>query len=169
MIGPIVHGVDYDSHRIAVCGIELEEDSMFTWTGEYRRKGETAFYAIRRIPWILREQRWTRDPLGLWWIEHAFGHGPSDFTLGRVQGAIVASLPWTGVVNEVSSSEWKKGVGLKGNAAKADYIPTLRERAESFASAFELAKDMSEHVLDAFGIALYARAQNALAVGPSAG
>jgi Holliday junction resolvasome RuvABC endonuclease subunit len=51
----------------------------------------------------------------------------------RVVGAVIAAIPRKTSVSLISPSEWKKIVGLKGNAQKE----TIREFADSLYPALE--------------------------------
>lgn len=157
---PSVYGVDYDTHRVAVCMLDLREDRAKFETVTFRHGKQDAFQAARSVGAAV-ERLAFRGP-GVWWIEHAFGRGPVDFQLGRVQGAILQAIDRNAACNECPPSEWKKGVGLNGNAKKADYLPRLAEMAAAFV---DFADALTEHELDAFGVALYGRIKNRAAVG----
>lgn len=167
----MIAGVDYDTTRLAVCLLEWDDADGDPWfrTLEYRPKKVDAFQATilacARLQDLLKDKAPRRTTMiaqavDVWWVEHAFGRGPTDFKLGRVQGAIVAALSsqvGNLTVNEVGPSEWKKGVGLPGNAAKPVYQPVLR--------ACVPGDDVvTEHEIDAYGIAKFGRRANLRAV-----
>jgi hypothetical protein len=165
----MIAGVDYDTNRLAVC--ILDGDGMVDTlkTMDYRGT-EDAFYATPNaftqfMFWLTMGSGIDPPPIRkvhVWWIEHAHGRGPVDFKLGRVQGVIVSALSAAihePAVNEVGPPEWKKGVGLKGNAGKAEYVHVLRQMIQNRG----VPGVASEHELDAFGIALYGQKINSQA------
>lgn len=160
----MIVGVDYDTNRIALCLLDADGAVQDLRTIRYRSSAKVeAFHAVGEIVALMH----ALDDLRLghnrsaWWIEHAFGANRSvDFKLGRVQGAIVAAVRyvWHGIpVNEVGPPEWKKGIGLPGNAKKDAYVDVLAGVVEQRGWDGEA----TEHEVDAFGIALHGLNQNA--------
>lgn len=176
----MIAGVDYDTNRVAVCMLEWDDEKGGPdfRTMLYRSKDLDAFTSIPNLTAHVQDMLKDKAPrrlksiaesVDVWWIEHAFGKGPTDFKLGRVQGAIIAALS-TGIgdllFNEVGPSEWKKGVGLGGNAKKSVYVAELRERIRLRHPGY--AETVTEHEIDAWAIATFGRAANLTAIAEQA-
>lgn len=162
----MIVGVDYDTNRVALCVLPAEvgmTEVIHLATYEYRGRKIDALEAVGAIVNLMHGV--DDEVRGLhrsaWWIEHAFGANRAvDFKLGRVQGAIVAAVRhvWPeAAVNEVGPPEWKKGIGLPGNAKKDAYVDVLAGVVEQRGWDGEA----TEHEVDAFGIALHGLNQNA--------
>lgn len=128
----MIVGIDYDSFGIYVARLSFDEAldhdvtgafvrfDSFVFRGRREQRADFAFPAVTRIPGMLAQ-------LGvpqLVFVERGTGQSRrADFTLGRVQGAIVATFAsWQSApsVNELLASEWKKELTGNGNASKAE-------------------------------------------------
>lgn len=165
-----IAGIDYDTNRFAICELSLDDGNReaIVHSVIYRHKDVDAFDATRAASGDMYDALVHFPAVHVWWIEHAFGANRAvDFKLGRVQGALVSALP--AIVNEVGPSQWKKGLGLKGTAKKADYVPVVRGMTHDW-SFFDIGggrlfnDELTEHELDAWCIARYGRAENARGV-----
>lgn len=156
-------GVDYNTKALDLCALPLLGGGKpAVWTIDFRPHKVDAFGAISNMrsavdQWFHRVPEDIMPRISVIWIEHAHGQGPVDFKLGRVQGAAMLALAEflvPDVINEVGPPEWKKGLGLPGNAKKADYQGALREMAAP------LGRIMTADQLDAWAIAEYGRREN---------
>lgn len=111
-----IAGIDYSSHFIDA--VFIDEDSG---KAEWRRwglHGNDAFDRARSIRDSMPARGWWQDEgVVAAGIEHPggkYGTGP----LLRIQGAILACLPPTLLVEPWAPAKWRKAVGLPGNASK---------------------------------------------------
>lgn len=110
-----VAGIDYSTHAIDV--VLLDENGVEP--PEWHRTelvGNNAFDRTRSID---------NGVTSAWWDDMlAIGiEDPRGFNAGalyRIQGAILANIPDRILVQPWVPSEWRKAVGLKGNAPKAE-------------------------------------------------
>ena len=111
-------GIDYSSHAVDI--VLLDEDSgAAKWEHYPLSISATAFDRTRSV----RERVPTRG----WWDDSsvlAVGieepRGYNSGALYRIQGAILATIPAELLVHPLVPSEWRKLVGLPGNASKDD-------------------------------------------------
>ena len=79
------------------------------------------------------------------WVERPYGrHIRSVADLSRVYGAVLAAIPTSHALSEISAPEWKKAIGLAGNAKKTAVIAWAQS---------EYGLDLDEHQADALAIA----------------
>jgi hypothetical protein len=108
-------GIDYSTHAVDV--VLLDEDTgQATWH-RTELKGADAFDRARRLRWAqpIPDNEW--EAVLAVGIEDPRGHNAG--ALYRVQGAILARLPSFLLVHPLIPSQWRKLVGLPGNASKA--------------------------------------------------
>src|SRR5574337_1266141 len=103
----------------------VDED---TGAAEWQRwplEGQDAFDRARSVRLAMPGRGWWEDHSVIALaIEEPAGHNTRP--LNRVQGAILARLPASLLVHPLRPSEWRKLVGLPGNASKA----AVAERAK---------------------------------------
>lgn len=111
-----IAGIDFSSFHVDVVLIEEDDTRPPVWH-RTSLAGVDAFDRCRRLQGdLLGEHQWD-DVLAVG-IEEPRGHNPG--VLYRVQGAVLAHIPcWILAVPWVPS-EWRKAVGLPGNASKSD-------------------------------------------------
>jgi hypothetical protein len=120
----LVAGIDYSTHAIDVVMIDEE-----TLKPEWHRidvegcDGFERARAVRRSIAARYGHRRLWDDVLAVGIEEPRGYGAGH--LYRIQGAILQCLPPDTLVQPWVPSEWRKAVGLKGNASKDD----VREHA----------------------------------------
>jgi len=163
---PSVVGCDLSSKAIDL--VKLDEASNRASWVRCELAGADAWERTLSI----REALWLADGhAGSWWddvylvaIEKPVND--QQRVLGRVQGAILASLPaalrhphccW-----EVHPSTWKAGLGLKGKPTWTDIERLSGTPFPIHGSDFWAADD--QNALDAYALALWARDENAKAV-----
>lgn len=164
-----VVGIDFSSFAVDLVKLEENTDSA-RWT-RADLVGQHAFDRLRSLR--------AEMPGGSFWqdvylvgIELPFGRGQgrTQAVLQRVYGAVVASVPLQIPVWEIHSTEWRKGLGLKGNADKNECGQAVKEllgltvdfRNET--GPLFAANVWPQDALDAYAIAYTAREQNAKAI-----
>lgn len=117
-------GIDFDTHAVHV--VLLPEEGLADYY-RYELMGADAFERTRQV----------RDamPPRTWWTDEgvigAFIEEPAGKQTGyqfRVQGAILACLPPSLLVEKFMPSQWRKMVELKGNASKEEVAAFVMER-----------------------------------------
>jgi hypothetical protein len=123
-------GCDFDTHALHLAWLPLDPreqtgqprqlDAIGWKTWRYRHTNEDAFHAIAALANVM-----LTVPFGsgdLLYIEHGYGaNRSSDWSLGRVQGAIVACASLRVTVEEVQLSTWRKTIyGRAEGIAKAE-------------------------------------------------
>lgn len=106
-----VAGIDYSTHAVDVVVVPVDGDAPPKWT-RHVLMGLNAFDRSRYVD--LRGKRW--DDILAVGIEDPRGFNAG--ALYRVQGAILAQLPGDKLVHPLIPSQWRKLVGLPGNASK---------------------------------------------------
>lgn len=122
-----VCGIDFSSRAIDL--VFLDED---TGHAEWRRAelhGQDAFERARDVRRAMLERgSGVFDDTVAVGIEDPRGYNAG--ALYRIQGAVLACIPPPLLVQPLIPSEWRKAVGLKGNASK----PAIRSHAIVVAS-----------------------------------
>lgn len=119
-----VAGIDFSSRFVDV--VLLDEDTDAATWHRFPLLGQDAFARARDV------HRAFNFPSDIWesivavGIEDPRGYGSGS--LYRVQGAILAGLPWQTLVQPWIPSAWRKTVGLPGNASKQDVMQYVRAR-----------------------------------------
>lgn len=115
-----VIGADFSTRFVDFVKLPLEGHATPEWTRVELQPGG-AFHATRTLRHALGQQAL----LGGWWddvavcyLERPYGRGESIHKLMRIQGALLACIPDRVVVDELAPGEWRKAVGLPGNATK---------------------------------------------------
>lgn len=109
-------GIDYSTHAIDVVLLDEDDPHEAAWH-RFGLSGQDAFERARNVrrSFTLCFLREWDDVLAVG-IEEPRGHNAG--ALYRVQGAILARLPHDILVQPWVPSEWRKAVGLPGNASK---------------------------------------------------
>lgn len=153
-----VVGIDFSTHAVDLCALDVDT-GYATWT-HVSLEGNDAFERTRAVRPRMQEILPLAFPGGSYWddvvacaIEEPAGRLTGR--LFRIQGAILACLPRDLLLEKLMPSQWRKAVGLKGNATKED----VKDRAwESLAvmhsSQGWLSPDMPQDVWDAYCLAL---------------
>ena len=107
-----VAGCDYSTHYIDVVLVDEDYGKPPVWH-RHKLEGPDAWERTRQVRyWQLQ---WA-DAVVAVGLEQPRGHGAGS--LYRVQGALLARLPGTVLVQPWLPNEWRKRVGLPGNAKK---------------------------------------------------
>lgn len=110
-------GIDYDSHAIHV--VLLPDEGPPRYLPFVLTSHPRAFERTRTVRDVMPARGWWADEgviaIG---IEEPMGH--STRPLNRIQGAILSCLPGDVLVNPMMPGEWRKAVGLSGNAPKIE-------------------------------------------------
>lgn len=129
-------GVDFSTRYVDLVKLPLEGEGAPKWTRVElqwgTRKQPDAFRAVR----TLRHQLGQAALLGGYWndvavcfIEDPMSNNMGNAKkLGRVAGAILACIPDRVVVDRIDPAEWRKLVGLPGNATKLEVFRVCSER-----------------------------------------
>jgi Holliday junction resolvasome RuvABC endonuclease subunit len=155
-----VLGIDLSSHAIDLVLLD-ETTNHATWHFVDLGAG-TALDRLRRIPAVMPKQSWY-DDIYLAAIEAPYGRGHTGTLakLSRVFGAIAATLPQALEVWEVTPGQWRKTLGLPGNAPKSEIREAIWKLPDgpSFTGLHEN-DGPTQDALDAYAIAYYARNTN---------
>lgn len=129
----MVAGIDFDTYKVTVAGIRYG-DPVTMFTIRLRKDSESGemrgLLALREMEPLLvaHDDFWKEcDTI---FVERAFGGSRrSDFALGAVFGGLMTILPaiCDAEVNPLTLAEWRREIGLPGNAPKAMVLPRLRE------------------------------------------
>lgn len=183
----MIVGIDFDTYKITLCALPHEAPETALMAQIRLRKDRESgdahlwaalpglFVGLRSSPTVMR----ILGGADIVFVERGFGGSRrSDYTLGAVFGALLATLPLLvphgRPVNPISLQEWKKivtkdaGIGLtakgegNGNAPK----PVANAAVRALASEAWLVdvENWSEDVCDAYGIAYAGRSLNRTAV-----
>jgi Holliday junction resolvasome RuvABC endonuclease subunit len=114
----LVAGIDFSTFAVDV--VLLDEDTMEATWRRYELEGHDPFERAKDVT------RAYEDGLNAWDDVLAVGIEEPPYVnnhktlrdLARVQGAILARLPRNLMVQEWAPSQWRKEVGLPGNASK---------------------------------------------------
>lgn len=110
-----VAGIDYSTRSVDI--VLLEEDTDAATWHRYELDGQDAFERARSVRGSVpgRTSGFWDDVLAVG-IEDPRGYGAGS--LYRVQGAILSCFPALLLVQPLIPSQWRKQVGLPGNAPK---------------------------------------------------
>jgi hypothetical protein len=153
----LVAGIDYSTHAIDVVLIDedtlkpewhrfpITDDALTgTWIGN-------AFDRTRSVRQALA------SGYELWEQVLAVGieepRGISAGKLYRIQGAILTSIPYGLLVQPWIPSEWRKAVGLKGNASKVDIRDHFLKSLDGSPMSWPSVWDWPQDACDAYCIA----------------
>jgi Holliday junction resolvasome RuvABC endonuclease subunit len=153
-----VVGIDLSSFAVDL--VKLDEDSHHAEWTRVELTGKLAFDRLRSL-------RAAMPPASFWddvylvGIEQVFGLGGKSTTaLQRVYGAVVACVPVSVQLWEVHPSEWRKSLGLAGNASKDECARAVIGLIGPSWPHLGCPQDP----LDAYAIAYSARETNAKAI-----
>jgi hypothetical protein len=116
-------GIDYDTTAVHIVTLEEEGDApIYSY---FPLEGMDAFERAREVHRMLPVRGWWLDAgviaIG---IEEQNSGNPKMRSavqkLNVIQGAILSCLPRDTLVNPMNAPNWRKTVGLKGNATKHD-------------------------------------------------
>jgi hypothetical protein len=149
---PCVVGIDLSSHAIDL--VQLNENNDHATWHNIILTGLSAWDRTRTVPSGMKTIDWANVYLAA--IEKPFGPSRlAQSVLMRIQGAILASIPFRIPVWEVTPEEWKRHLSL----------PRTRKPLMSDLAVIRGCEGRwSQDARDAAGIALYARDVNAAAV-----
>jgi hypothetical protein len=145
-----VAGLDYSTHAIDCVLVDEDTGEYVAW---HRWPLEAKGDAFDRARWIRHTM-----PARSWWddrgvvacgIEDPRGMKPGP--LFRIQGAILSCLPTWLLVHPLVPSEWRKLVGLPGNATKLEVVFHARDHSEMMTDAW------TQDTCDAYCIATATR------------
>ena len=108
-----VCGIDYSTRAIDAVFVDLDDLQPPQWL-RYELVGADAWERTRQI----RHLPWVWDDVLAVGLEEP--RGPGTGVLLRVQGAILTRIPGALLVQPWVPSQWRKAVGLSGNASKLD-------------------------------------------------
>jgi hypothetical protein len=116
----MIAGIDYSSRAVDIVLLDETTDAA-TWHRYelHKDRGQDAFDRVRNVPAMMPSRANTFwDGVIAVGIEDPRGYGAGS--MYRVQGAILACIPRPLLVQPWVPSEWRKAVGLPGNASKVD-------------------------------------------------
>lgn len=150
-----VLGIDVSSHAIDL--IRLDETSTAAeWTRlDLGDEKVPAFERCRQVQCVMPQASFYED-VYLIAIErpktHSFISAAAQFP---VFGAVLACLPYAIETWDVSPGDWRKGIGLKGNAKKDECARAVNDLGAPSDTSWP------QDAFDAFAVAYYARELNA--------
>lgn len=114
----VVVGADYSTRYVDF--VLLDEDTLQARWRRYELHGHDAFERARSVRARIPGRAEWDDVLAFGIEEPPYVKGnPATLRdLARVQGAVLQSLPHDRLVKPWTPSEWRKAVGLPGNATK---------------------------------------------------
>jgi hypothetical protein len=113
----LIAGVDYSTRAVDV--VLLDEDSDAATWHRFELLGNDAFDRTRDVQraFNLTSEQW--DSVVAVGIENPGGKFGTS-AMYRVQGAVLASIPFYKLVQPFPPAAWRKHVGLSGRASKTD-------------------------------------------------
>jgi hypothetical protein len=112
----LIAGVDYSTRAVDVVLLDEETDAA-TWH-RFALEGQDAFERARAVRLAMFTRPFDWDDIVAIGIEDPRGYNAG--ALYRIQGAILSSMPRHTLVHPLIPSQWRKTVGLPGNASKDD-------------------------------------------------
>jgi Holliday junction resolvasome RuvABC endonuclease subunit len=112
-----VAGIDFSSHAVDV--VLLDEDSDRATWHRVPLVGPSAFDRARMVRLLMLSQLGSAfwdDVLAVGIEQPRGNHGVVH--MARIQGAVLSCIPTDKLVHPLNPSEWRKAVGLSGNATK---------------------------------------------------
>jgi hypothetical protein len=110
-----IAGCDYSTHAVDI--VLLDEDTDAATWHRFPLAGRDAFERARYVRVGMPGGSFWDDVLAVG-IEEPRGYNAG--ALYRVQGAILARIPLDKLVQPLGPSEWRRRVGLSGNASKGE-------------------------------------------------
>jgi hypothetical protein len=149
----VIAGIDYSTRAVDV--VLLDEDTDAATWHRFELDGNGAFDRARSVRACgIRHSSIWEDVLAIG-IENPGGKFGTE-AMYRVQGAILACLPWTTLVQPFPPAQWRKTVGLPGNAPKlhiSEFVTACRVIEHQHA----MFDDWPQDACDAYCIALATR------------
>lgn len=148
----MVAGVDYSTHAVDIVLLDETTDAA-TWH-RFELEGRDAFERARAVRAAVpaRTSGFWDDVLAAG-IEDPRGYGAGS--LYRVQGALLACLPTSLLVQPWIPSAWRKQVGLAGNASKSTVLAWTLDWTQGHLDL--KAEAWPQDACDAYAIALATR------------
>ena len=157
-----VCGIDVSTHAVDIVKVPLDDGPPHWDRFPLVHPGD-AFDRTRQVPLVVP------GPAHSYWddviavgMEEPAGRNPGYAF--RVQGAVLSCVPRDKLVEKLMPSEWRKAVGLKGNASKEDVRMFALAAVRDFAGVDWRAA--SHDCTDAYCIALATRSR--LVIGDAA-
>lgn len=110
-------GIDYSSHAVDL--VLLDEDSDAATWHRVPLVGPSAFDRARMVRLLMLSHLGSAfwdDVLAVGIEQPRGNHGVVH--MARIQGAVLTCIPASKLVQPLNPAEWRKRVGLKGNATK---------------------------------------------------
>ena len=128
--------------------IPLRENGVPSELAAFHAAASVARTLVPALPW---------DVIGAFYLEAPLlgANVQTTLKLARVQGAILACVPMRVAVGEIQPAEWKKGLGLTGQASKQ----AVRDAAVEMGFVAARPDEDVQDAFDAFGIAWAVRAE----------
>jgi Holliday junction resolvasome RuvABC endonuclease subunit len=154
-----VLGIDLSSFNVDL--VTLDEDSDAAgWTRvALGTDKDSALDRLRRVAEAMPPASFYED-IYLAAVESPYGtrlERGTQAKLNRVFGAVCACLPARVHLWEVMPGDWRKALGLKGNASKEECAEAVRALWLAVPGS---AGDVPQDALDAYAVAYYAREHN---------
>lgn len=158
----MIAGCDYSTRFVDI--VLLDEDTDAATWHRFELHGQDAFDRARDVhrAFNLTSEQW--DSVVAVGIEDPRGYGAG--AMYRVQGAILAGIPWHKLVQPWVPSSWRKAVGLPGNASKGHIrvhalqhveAPSVHEKNGRMTYVPHDMRDWPQDACDAYCIALATR------------
>lgn len=119
----MIAGIDFSTRAVDV--VLLDEDSDAAEWHRFDLFGNGAFDRTRSVRGSMPGSAFWDEVVAVG-IEEPCGHGAGR--LMRIQGAILACIPTNKLVAPLMPSQWRKTVGLKGNASKDEVFACASAR-----------------------------------------
>lgn len=145
-----IAGIDCSTFAIDIVSVSIEDDDPWAnWNCFKLGRDGDAFDRTRLVGEVLpaRNSSFWLDIIAVG-IEQPGGH--QRHVTARVQGAVLAMIPSRMLVHPLQPSEWRKGVGLPGNATKERVFDWVTEQLGG--------RPVSQDAADAYCMALATRA-----------
>lgn len=152
-------GIDYDTFAVHVVLIEDGRPELYV---HHILEGDDPFERARQVREVMPSRGWWLDEgVIAIAIEEQNSNNPkvraSVQKLKMIQGAILSCLPRSTLVVPMNGPEWRKALGIPGNAPKE----AVREWAIENGYAALYARDVPQDAADAFCLARAAEARTA--------
>jgi hypothetical protein len=148
-----VAGIDYSTRAVDV--VLLDEDTDAATWHRFELTGDNAFDRARSVRRAMWGWNGWDDCLAVG-IEDPRGYNAGS--LYRVQGAILSRIPILTLVHPLIPSQWRKTVGLPGNASKDDVALFAIDRwADRNGGGVPYCDGETQDTWDAYSIALATR------------
>jgi hypothetical protein len=133
----LVAGIDYSTHMIDV--VLIDEDTLKPEWHRYELEGTDAFNRARDVHDAMFGGAWIWENCIAVGIEDPRGYNAG--ALYRIQGAALACIPRDILVQPWIPSEWRKAVGLKGNASKDNVAEYVLDTVDDLSPLYDWPQD----------------------------